>query len=245
MEEYLPYSSMSPKRKAESSFASSATNDTDPSSFTTISTPRRAAGKRVRQDHLASPPCSPLRNADRTTPPAPITPRRAASDTNKSAGEAHLRTDADHLSRHGSLLSGLGCDASNMFPTPSKTPLKKRAKHSGWGLQPENPNDAMPKPRKIKTGILRLQSDEGDFDLYDAAADANTSNAGKIDIFTDMSARVPEVDNTDANPFMNAARPEAAATRRSSRGQKSAEQLIEEAEMEEAVARGEGMVFTL
>jgi hypothetical protein len=132
-----------------------------------------------------------------------------------------------------------------MFPTPSKTPLKKRTKQSGWGLQPENPNDAMPKPRKIKTGIMRLQSDEGDFDLYDAAADANSPNGGKIDIFTDISAREPEVDNSDANPFLTLARPGAAATRRSTRSQKSAEQLIEEAEMEEAVSRGEGMVFTL
>lgn len=110
--------------------------------------------------------------------------------------------------------------------------------------QPEDANELMPKPRKIKMHSPSRQATSNQFELYEEDLGISR-NQDDIDIFTDTNARVPEIDISDDNPFLGSSRQETHERRRSKRTKKTPEQLIEEANMEEAVARGEGMVFTL
>jgi uncharacterized sporulation protein YeaH/YhbH (DUF444 family) len=93
----------------------------------------------------------------------------------------------------------------------------------------------MPTPRKIKKS--RASSMRG-FDLYD---DTAASSPADIEVFTDSNARVPELDGASDNPFVGPRK----TTRARAQRYGSTARTDEEREMEEAVARNEGMIYVL
>ena len=136
-----------------------------------------------------------------------------------------------------------------MLPTPSKTPKKRQAAalHSTarvLSFQPNNPNDVFPSPKQVRKH-RRHQSltNGGGFELYEDEA----PKSEKIEIFTDANARVPEMDEAEDNPFVGARdgrRSGVGRPQRSSR-RRSHPQTDDEARIEEAVGRDEGMVYVL
>ncbi|KAK5128479.1 hypothetical protein LTR85_003147 [Meristemomyces frigidus] len=125
-----------------------------------------------------------------------------------------------------------------MLPTPSKTPKKRNVAALNstsriLSFQPNNANDVMPSSRKIKKHG-RFNSMNG-FDLYDEEREARNE---QVDIYTDVNARVPEMDEAEDNPFLG---PKRSASRPQRRGRRGP--TAEDEEMEEAARREEGVVY--
>lgn len=136
-----------------------------------------------------SPPSSPMsnaagsRNADNSTVNNPNLDDEAPSSVTKS---------------------------SALFPTPAKTPSMTPArKHQRTAsmrsaarvlpFQPEHPNDVMPTRRENRKINGPRAGDLG-YGLEDYADDQDNSDPG-FQIYTEFNARVPEKDESPANPF--------------------------------------------
>lgn len=131
-----------------------------------------------------------------------------------------------------------------MLPTPAKTPKKKAVGDmdtTARALFP--PASARPKKSKKQTG----------FSLDSFNEDAAPGQA-QIQIYTDCRDRIPEVDESEENPFY---KPKAEAVQtpknsatRSPRKPKAAEtkqdkRLRRDREVNDAVKRDDGMVYVL
>ena len=114
-----------------------------------------------------------------------------------------------------------------MLPTPLKTP--KQRHHASLSstsrvlnFRPDHLNDIMPTARdKVKRHAVPRQSNG--FELYDE------QRARDIPIFTDSSARVPEVDNSEENPFVGAKKAPSKQRKSSRRSNDSEKERIKEA----------------
>lgn len=130
------------------------------------------------------------------------------------------------------------------MPTPAKTPKKrglyddsqiKPAARVLFPQRPTNIHDYLPSPRKARKSkhAFSLLGEEDE-------------NIEEVSIYTDSKERIPELDETEDNPFL---------TRRSngSRRTTQASQPLTRngtkhgmtKEIDEAVERGEGMVYSL
>ena len=141
-----------------------------------------------------------------------------------------------------------------MLPTPSKTPNKRGGRAATvqstariLSFRPDDPNDVMPSPRKIKKySNTRRENGLTGFELYEEDFDGAQGSRSKIQIFTDTNARVPEMDEAEDNPFIGSRKnstPQKGGSKRKSA--KSAEQVEQDAKMNEAVDRGEGIIYVL
>ncbi|KAH9818170.1 hypothetical protein Tdes44962_MAKER05364, partial [Teratosphaeria destructans] len=192
---------------------------------------------------LSSPPSSPASPArTRRTPPQHQlnkTPRKGLLSSARKAIPSATRDSFSESDNHKpSSLAPAAADPANMLPTPSKTPKKRNAAAVSsaarvLSFQPNDPNDVMPTPRRIRKHG-RSNSASG-FDLYDDNMDAQ--NDPNIPIFTDTNARVPELDQTEDNPFVGPRHvpPKPKRTQRIKAQQ--------EKDMEEAAKRDEGVIF--
>ena len=82
------------------------------------------------------------------------------------------------------------------------------------------------------------------FELYeDEDEDAGGKN-GAIEIYTDANARVPEMDESEDNPFIGRKKREPPKPHRR-RKQKSRQEAEQDAQIEEAVRRDEGVTYVL
>ena len=87
---------------------------------------------------------------------------------------------------------------SHMLPTPAKTPRKKRVQHENgisrvlFPVRPDTVEEAMPTPRRNKRNRRHVG-----FSL-----DSDAESEGGIPIFTDSQDRVPELDLSEENPFI-------------------------------------------
>ena len=137
-------------------------------------------------------------------------------------------------------LAPAALDPAAMFPTPVKTPKKRKAAVSSTGrilsFQPSDPNDVMPLPRSFKKPA---HSKNVGFDLYE---DEPSEDEKDIEIYTDPSARVPEMDRSEDNPFVGPRKVDDRPVRKRA-PKKSAER--EEARMDEAVKNDEGITYVL
>ena len=137
----------------------------------------------------------------------------------------------------------------HMLPTPVKTPRKKHTNPNalvggGRVLFPDRGEleDPMPSLRKNKKGKRHVG-----FSLSGSMEDDDQHN---IPIYTDSKDKVPDVDMSQANPFIMQPReevvtpPEPTKTR-SSRKRKVAFGLDGSQEVEDAFNREEGMVYVL
>lgn len=130
------------------------------------------------------------------------------------------------------------------MPTPAKTPKKrglydesqmKPAARVLFPPRPTNTHDYLPPPRKARKNKHAF-----------ALLGGEEENTGEVPIYTDSKERIPELDETEDNPFLA----------RRSNGSRRAAQVFQPLarngtkhgltkEIDEAVERGEGMVYVL
>ena len=134
-----------------------------------------------------------------------------------------------------------------MLPTPSKTPRKQSDDKLEAGVRAvarnlftssdssSSSSVASPRKRKTKTYTgLSLES----FRAEEVEED--------IAIFTDSRDRLPEVDGSAENPFYgNSENPQSTSTRRSTRVKKVVVPGVGRIPVDEAVQRGDGIVYVL
>jgi hypothetical protein len=131
-----------------------------------------------------------------------------------------------------------------MLPTPSKTPKKVKnpvipglnsIARNLFPVRYDNPDDAMPSPKKARKNKTGYTLDTLDNEEEDAP----------IAIYTDSHDRVPEVDLSSDNPFYGA-QPAPEPTKRSSDKARKIEIPGEgEVTLEEAMGRDDGAVYVL
>lgn len=133
--------------------------------------------------------------------------------------------------------------SNGMLPTPDKTP-KKRPTQAAAGIssiarnlfpiRPESIEEVMPSPRKKGTKYKGFTMDS-----FGAEEEA------PIQIFTDSSERIPEVDMSADNPFYNASAVLPEPTKRASKRRKLTVPGEGEQTIEQAGRRDDGLVYVL
>lgn len=128
---------------------------------------------------------------------------------------------------------------NGMLPTPMKTPRKKAVEDvssAARTLFPTASTFARPKKSKKYSGFS-LESFE----------EESTETHGKIEIFTDSRDRIPQLDESEENPFYKKpaapAITETAAPRTSSR--RKANGSKRDKEVDNAIDRKDGMTYVL
>ena len=136
-----------------------------------------------------------------------------------------------------------------MLPTPVKTPRKKQLPQStlqgaGRVLFADRAEDPMPPSRRNKKGKRRVE-----FSLFTSIEDDVASAEGDIPIYTDSKDKVPELDASEANPFLSRPRDRTPVPEPTKepihKKRKSAYGLDGSKDIEEAFNREEGMVYVL
>ena len=136
---------------------------------------------------------------------------------------------------------------TNMLPTPAKTPRKK-AVQAGLSStarilfpnRPDNAEEAMPTPRKNARKVRR----HIEFSLESFGEDGGAASEEKIEIFTDSKEKVPELDESEDNPFYVKPGQEPVTTVRSSKRRKVSGNAINSNDLEDP-KREDGMVYVL
>ena len=193
-------------------------------------------------------------------PSSTQTSPKKKSKTRKTS-EVHPKMDVDGSSSRGASPHPLVNPANtsslppamnlapHMLPTPVKTPRKKQIqqnvlKAGGRILFPDRPDDPMPASRKNRKGRKSVG-----FSLYGSMEEDDAPPGDDILIYTDSKDKVPELDQSEDNPFLEKPRdqtpPPEPTKGRGSRKPKSAFGLDGSKEIEEAFKRDEGMVYVL
>ena len=144
--------------------------------------------------------------------------------------------------------------AAGMLPTPAKTPRKRPSEpKAGMGstarilfpTQPETIEEVVASPRK--KGRKAKKYNGFSLDSFTNETEGG-ENAEKIEIFTDSKDRIPEVDESEDNPFyvkeggdVNGA----ATSKRASKSKKAQRPYVRDPKVEEALKRNDGMVYVL
>lgn len=198
---------------------------------------------------LSSPPSSPASPARHRTPRSiQKTPRKEPfSSQRRAAAASGALSDSDGGPSQNSLAPP-NIDPFTMLPTPSKTPKKRQAAVTSTArvlnFQPSNPNDVMPSSRQLAKQRRKNNSNTmAGFELYEDDAMSRNGNGESIEIYTDASARVPEMDESEDNPFVGPRRVQQQRPQRRSR--KSAAQMEQDAQIDEAARKDEGVVYVL
>lgn len=98
----------------------------------------------------------------------------------------------------------------------------------------------MPSPRQVNKQRRKNTNSVAGFELFEDATMERNGEA--IEIYTDASARVPEVDESEDNPFVG---PRQARQRPQRKSRKSAAQVEHDAQVDEAARQDEGVVYVL
>lgn len=134
-----------------------------------------------------------------------------------------------------------------MLPTPVKTPKQKALPQmSGARVlfqdQPAIGDGVFPSPRKG-----RKNKRYNGFSLESFHADEEDGR-GPIEIFTDSRDRVPQVDESENNPFVDQPARSVAISRSATGPSKRRKISIEnrkDTQVEDAISKDEGMVYVL
>lgn len=140
--------------------------------------------------------------------------------------------------------------ATNMLPTPAKTPRKKPVQPAAvnaaarvlFPARPDTVEDAMPTPRK------RRNRKSAGFSLYSSMEDdEDATSENRIQIYTDSKDKIPEIDTSEDNPFYERLVEDApdAAKPKNSKKRKARHSIEGGKEIEEAFKREDGMVYVL
>lgn len=131
-----------------------------------------------------------------------------------------------------------------MLPTPAKTPCKKQVQNkTGVGrvlfpVRPESVEEAMPTPRKNKRNKRHVG-----FSL-----DSDAESEGGIQIFTDSQDKVPELDLSEENPFIDhplKRDPPEVSRKSKSKKRKAESESISKDSIKETFDHERGMVYVL
>ena len=131
-----------------------------------------------------------------------------------------------------------------MLPTPAKTPRKKQIQNkTGVGrvlfpVRPESVEEAMPTPRKNKRNKRHVG-----FSL-----DSDAESEGGIQIFTDSQDKIPELDLSEENPFIDRPLkhpPEVSRKPKGSKKRKADSESISKDTIKETFDHERGMVYVL
>jgi len=134
-----------------------------------------------------------------------------------------------------------------MLPTPVKTPKKKiipKVNSAARVLFQDQPviGDEVASPRRGRKGkryngfSLETFSTEDD------------QGQGRIQIFTDSRDKVPQVDTSESNPFIDYPQRGEPSSRKqagTSKRRKMSGERMKDAQVEEAIRKDEGMVYVL
>lgn len=198
-------------------------------------TPTSSRSKPIaRTTHFAlSPPSSP------TSPAKMRSPRSSRRAQPNDA--AALDSDSDTVAPSSARRLFPSMAPQGMLPTPAKTP-RKRALHTADSLgrtarvlfenRPATVEDAMPTPRKARSGKSALS-------LEGFAEEVESGS--KIGVYVDSKERVPDREDEEVNPFVTKrgkAKAKAKATKRVRKMDEKTEKMFE------AAARDEGMIYT-
>lgn len=163
----------------------------------------RLANQRSKQSHATtpSPPSSPLQSSfERLSPPGSgaASPRKSGSaPRGKDKTQSSSSTDpADEASSDKAVKS-----FGNLI-TPAKTPRKKAVDAPGSTAQQLFPTGSTKKTKKY-TGFT-----------LDSFHEDPEPNSSKIEIYTDTRDRIPQVNNSESNPFISTSKPKPATRRR-------------------------------
>jgi len=141
--------------------------------------------------------------------------------------------------------------ATSMLPTPAKTPRKKQVHSTAakatarvlFPVRPDTVDEAMPVPRK------RKNRRHVGFSLYSSMEDEDANLESNIQIYTDSKDKIPELDPSEDNPFLEqpaeVLQPPEPSKGRSSRKRKASHSPEERKAISEAFNREEGMVYVL
>ena len=83
------------------------------------------------------------------------------------------------------------------------------------------------------------------FSLGSFCEDDDASSDGKIEIYTDSKDKLPEIDEAEDNPFYEKPSGQPPSTNRSTKRRKVSNKIDHSEEVQEALARNEGMVYVL
>lgn len=142
--------------------------------------------------------------------------------------------------------------SANMLPTPTKTPRKKPVQPPSinaaarvlFPARPTTVEDAMPSPHRKRKNKRHVG-----FSLYSSHEDDEASSESKIEVYTDSKDKVPELDPSEENPFLEqpdqVAPPPEPCKERNSRKRKAGQSVDASEEIKNAFNRKDGMVYVL
>ncbi|CEL07950.1 hypothetical protein ASPCAL11104 [Aspergillus calidoustus] len=218
-DQYEPYSTRHSARLA-SQQTSAESRTTPPASFP-ISQARgasRSVKHRTAESETLSPPGSP----NSSTPRKKVSGRGRVATQSLDTQDPFKATKSSH-SNTSSLFRSTMTDG--MLPTPAKTPRKKPVDNVDSTARVLFPPLSGQKKKRKQTG----------FSLDSFTEDP--SQGESIQIYTDSRDRIPEVDESEANPFYN--KPSANTSARSCRRKTRSR----DKEVDEALNRDDGMVY--
>lgn len=234
---YEPYA---PRKSSRISSQRSANRTPSPSAFYREPVSPRTAKKPSRQNNAAmvSPAASPRKKRQ---PPADFSRRVSGNLTAESTANASAALGLADSGPQKSINASVS-RAAGMFPTPSKTPRKTPNEKAAADISQfarnlfpsEDAGSLSPRKRRSKKySGMTMESF-----AVDEAEDP-------IEIFTDSQDRVPEKDESSANPFFgDGPSPEEPYKRRSRRRQVMIPGEGSQS-VDEASRRDDGMVYVL
>lgn len=201
-----------------------------------------AGGRKQRDDELGtlSPPGS-IQPSPRKKPSGRsrgVVPSHSLDNTTDLDGTNTACPEETTHRKQSFLQASRTTTVAGMLPTPAKTPRKKAVGDVSSTARTLFPNPASSRPKKARkyTGFS-LESFEED----------PSDNHKKIEIFTDSRDRIPELDESEGNPFYskpgNVEASGNAASRTSKR--RKADERKRDKDVEEAIKRDDGMIYVL
>lgn len=174
-----------------------------------------------------------------TSPQKKRQPPSASRSVSGSLTAASIRNAAVALGQSQKMDHLSSARAALALPTPAKTPARKHPEQNEKDVNAiaRNLFGRQQSPKKSRTARRNHDISVDSFEIHDEEA--------PIQIFTDSENRLPEVDNSNENPFYGEAGIAAstAPVRRSSRNKKSA--AVEKEIVEEKLRRDDGLLYVL
>lgn len=210
-----------------------------------LTTPKRSKKFTVTSPGLHSPQSTPKTKSARRvqvmSPPSPTAHPSSSKLPQPSRSSLQALASSSTMISHG------------MLPTPVKTPKKKtvskvnataRALFQDSTHAPGGVGDVEPSPRRNRKSKRYNGYSLESFSVEDEGS------RGQIQIFTDSRDRVPQLDKSKSNPFVESAMDDETVSSRkitgtTKRRKVSAEARKMDSQVEEALKKDEGMVYVL
>ncbi|KAB8338792.1 hypothetical protein FH972_021737 [Carpinus fangiana] len=224
----------SPRRSGRINNRLSPLHNVHSSSKSLTSTPRHKPACHRTSSQTFSPPPSPGSPAQ----------RRRIDTAGDSASRKRAKPSifVDHPGSDDELVRDFASSRSKaMLPTPAKTPRKRNAQANAgitstarvlFPGRTMHPDDVVPSPKKS-----RKNSKKAAFSL-ESFADACENGGERIEIYTDSKERIPEMDESEDNPFITRGAPRGSRSRPARKTKNGMSRKVDE-----AVDNEEGMVY--